>query len=56
LADDFIKQYPKFAEAVKDNGKMGRLFKNLDEIGKLIPENLTADSNPVLLRCRLKKF
>ena len=31
-------------------------FKNLDEIRNLIPAKITADSNPILLRCRLKKF
>jgi hypothetical protein len=56
MADDFLRQFPKFAETVKDNAKLKRLFKNLDEIGKLIPANITADSNPILLRCRLKKF
>lgn len=56
LAVDFIKQFPKFSKEVAENSKFGHLFRNLNDIRKLIPSELSEDSNSILLRCRLKKF
>jgi hypothetical protein len=56
LAVDFIKQFPKFSKEVAENSKLAYLFRNLNDIKKLIPSELSEDSNSILLRCRLKKF